>query len=533
MMQIITEDDTVKCAICGLETQMMTSSHLKYKHSISMRDYRDKFPDAPTITKAKDMERRQKISEKAKGRPAHNKGKRASKEQKDKQSQIMKEKYQSGELIHWNLGNTWDNATKKKISDSVSKVVFSEEEVEAMNAKRLATIAEKVASGWVSPLKGRELSPEHKKKSREAITAARKIRSDELWSIVETKVKDANLTIMRVDREDGNRLYLQCNSCSTEFSFQSQIFRDSKQKGVEICPHCYPREASRSKSEMELFDFIRGLFPSAIANERSLLGGFGKELDVYIPEKGVALEYNGLYYHSAEVHSIARNLQDKRTRCSSLGIRLIHIMEDEWKNQPEIVKSRLKQILGVPASRTVYARTTKILPVTFSQSNDFLNSTHSLGADVSKIRYGAFKDDELLAIMTFKATNFTKGGDGGTFELSRFSIKSGVHLPGAASKLFSRFLRDYSPDSIISYADSRWSEGNLYQSLGFEFIHQSPPNYWYFLPNEGIRYHRSNFMKHMLVEKGFDPSKTEREIMRERGYYTIYDCGSSKWGWSA
>lgn len=531
MANIISEESVVRCEICGMETEMLTSTHLKFKHGISFKEYREQFPNAPTITRAKDTARRENISKKTKGRIAHNKGKKTSDEQKKKQSDTMKKKYSSGELVHWNTGNTWDESVKQKISESVSKVTFTKEEMDAINAKKAETVKAKVDAGWVSPLKGRELSGEHKQKAIETIKAVNQARIERLWNIVEEKVKEAGLTLLDVDRGDGNRLYLSCNTCKTNFSFQSQIFRDSKQKGIEICPQCYPRMISRSKGETELFNFILGLFPSAIANDRSLLGGFGKEIDIYIPEKNVAIEYNGLYYHSSEVHSIPRNLQDKLTRCTTLGIRLISIIEDEWKYKQDIVKSRLKQILGVSSDRTIYARNTTISQITHKQANDFLNGNHIQGGDVSKIRYGAFCDGELLAVMTFKPTNFTKGGDGSEFEISRFAVKVSTSLPGIASKLFMHFVREYNPEEIISYADSRWSTGNLYKALGFEHVHQSPPNYWYFLPNEGIRYHRSGFMKHMLIEDGADPNKTEREIMRDKGYYSIYDCGSSKWKW--
>ncbi len=77
---------------------------------------------------------------------------------------------------------------------------------------------------------------------------------------------------------------------------------------------------------------------------------------------------------------------------------------------------------------------------------------------------------------------------------------------------------------IISYADKRWSIGNLYYNLNFEHTHDSNPNYFYI---EGKnRLNRFNFRKGNLIKKGYNKAKSEHEIMKELGYYRIYDCGT-------
>jgi hypothetical protein len=86
----------------------------------------------------------------------------------------------------------------------------------------------------------------------------------------------------------------------------------------------------------------------------------------------------------------------------------------------------------------------------------------------------------------------------------------------------------YKPEELISYADVRWSGLNenstIYNKLGFKLKNISKPNYWYV---KGVnKYHRYNFRKDKLIKDGFDPNKTEREIMIERGYNKIWDCGN-------
>lgn len=529
MPHIIADVPFVKCHICGMTMEMLSSSHLSKKHGISLQEYNDMFPGVATITLTKELSRRESLSKKAKGRPAPNKGVAASEEQRRKQSETMKAKFQSGEIIHWNLGKTVPEDVRKKISASVSKVEFTEEQKDRINEKRRHTVKTKMHNGWNSPLKGRKITGEALLKSRESIKKAIQAKKSASKQEIQTKCIDYNLTI--INELPGNRLELKCNVCESIFNFHSQIFRNSKNIGGKICPTCHPRLTGSSAAEKELAAYVKSLGFTIVENDRSLLP-YGMELDIVIPDKKIAIEYNGLYLHSEEINHLPKNLENKRKRVESIGMRLIHIMEDEWLFNQEIVKSRLSQILGINSGSCLHARKLTIKPIDSALRDTFLNEHHIQGKDVAKIRYGAFNGDALVAVMTFKPTNFVKGGDGSVLELSRFAVARGLHIPGIASKLFTHFLREHDPESVISYADSRWSVGNVYKALGFVFSHQTVPNYWYFKPNENIRLHRSNFMKHMLVEQGHDPNKSEFEIMDEMGYYRIYDCGNSVWHWS-
>jgi hypothetical protein len=113
------------------------------------------------------------------------------------------------------------------------------------------------------------------------------------------------------------------------------------------------------------------------------------------------------------------------------------------------------------------------------------------------------------------------------YELLRFCNKKNTSVVGGASRLFKYFLSKNEVDSVVSYSDSSRGFGNLYKELGFKFIHDSVPNYYYII--EGVRKHRFNFRKDKLVKEGSDPNKTEIEIMSDRGIYRIFDCGSKKW----
>ena len=128
--------------------------------------------------------------------------------------------------------------------------------------------------------------------------------------------------------------------------------------------------------------------------------------------------------------------------------------------------------------------------------------------------------------MTFGGFRKSLGRDAkeGSFELLRFCNKLNTSVVGGASKLLKSFYKDNECNNLISYADLRWSEGNLYETLGFEKQRESEPNYFY---TKGItREGRFKFKKDTLVKLGYDENKTEKQIMEELGYNRIYDAGA-------
>lgn len=160
------------------------------------------------------------------------------------------------------------------------------------------------------------------------------------------------------------------------------------------------------------------------------------------------------------------------------------------------------------------------------------NKGLKLSSDKAKLRYGAFFNDILVAVMTFKPTSFVKGGDGSEWELSRFAVCNYSNIPGIASKMLKRFNADNNNPPLISYADARWSVGNVYTSIGFKFAGTTPPSYWYVDTNEwATREHRSRHMKHLILKRypNSDPTKTEWEIMQDHKWDRVWDCGTLKY----
>lgn len=288
------------------------------------------------------------------------------------------------------------------------------------------------------------------------------------------------------------------------------------------CPYCYPRNQGVSVYEYELREFIENIGFSVVTNSRSIIPP--QELDIYIPSKNVAIEINGLYWHSEEMGATKYYHINKTKECEKRGIQLIHIFEDEWLNKKNIVKSRIKHLLNVNDSIRINARSCYIKEIDSKIKNEFLDNFHLQGKDNSSIKLGAFYNDKIIGVMTFSKGNISKGNKiiSGVWELNRFCIDYNYHVPGLANKFLSFFKNNYEWSKIFTYADRRWSGGNLYYNLGFKYVGSTNINYWYV--SRYTRIHR------FRLRKGENDPKeiTEENLRRSEGYYRIWDCGSLK-----
>jgi len=287
------------------------------------------------------------------------------------------------------------------------------------------------------------------------------------------------------------------------------------------CTKC--SEWGRSNQETELFEFLNGICDKIIRNDRSLISPY--EIDFVIPEKNVAIEYCGLYWHS-ELAGRNRNYHiDKLDKCQSKGYRLITIFEDEFVNRKEIVFSRLKTILGLNSNK-IFARDCLVKEISTNEASEFCNKHHLQGYHGSSIKIGAFYKNKLVSVMTFSKPSIAKGSkykEDFIWELSRFCSIQDYIIIGIASKLLKFFERNYKWNEIFSYADRRWSDGNLYIKMGFEYSSITTPNYWYL--SKQSRIHRFALRK----TKEDPKDQTEWQIRKYDGWNRIWDCGNLKY----
>lgn len=305
-----------------------------------------------------------------------------------------------------------------------------------------------------------------------------------------------------------------CNFCEQEVIDHVDYGR------IPRCLNCNPKITS--KNEIELREWINSLGFTVDANTREILGD--REFDIWIPEKNVAVEFNGVYWHSSKWKNPTYHV-DKFIRSRDRGIRLIQIFEDEWLTKQAIIKARLKSVLGI--SEKVFARNCQLNVVNKKDYKDFCTKYHLQGYASASVVLGLYHDQELVAVMSFGKSRYTKD----SYELIRYCSKFTVI--GGASKLFKSFIKEYNPNRIISYANRCWSNGNLYEKLGFINVTENDRNIGYWYIKNRTRYHRSSFTKARLIKLGYDVSKTEEQIMEEAGYLKIYDCGNYKFEWTS
>lgn len=250
-----------------------------------------------------------------------------------------------------------------------------------------------------------------------------------------------------------------------------------------------------------------------------------QEIDLYCDKYKLGIEFNGIYWHS-ELFKNKTYHQDKSNLAKDKGIFLYHIYEHEWQNerQKQIIISQINNLIGNNIQK-IGARQCEIKLLEDKQCQEFLLANHIQGQDNSSIRIGLFHKQELVSVMTFCKPRFNKNYQ---WELSRLCNKLNTTVMGGASKLFKFFIKTYNPQNIISYSNCSKTKGLIYPILGFEFEQQTQPNYIWFKQKEVLS--RYACQKHKLKE--FEElGTTESEIMHNRGFLKLYDCGNYTWTW--
>lgn len=296
-----------------------------------------------------------------------------------------------------------------------------------------------------------------------------------------------------------------------------------------------------NKIKRQVIKFVKSNYPDEngiFIDSNDIIPGLNEIFDIYVPELELVINIDSLYFNS-ELYKNDNYHNMLTTVCKDYGLRLIHIFEDEWINNKSLVKDKLRTIL-YNNSRKIYARKCIVKVISPSEKNEFLNKNHIQGADNSAIKLGLYtntkyyEEETLVAVMTFckprKALGQKSSDTVYDYELSRYAGIKRYNVIGGFSKLLKYFEKNYDWSSIITYADKRWSNGNLYIKCGFELLHESNPSYWYVNTNtmnkREYRYVYRKTALSKLFPNIYSDDKTEKEIMKEAGYLRIYDCGT-------
>ena len=300
-----------------------------------------------------------------------------------------------------------------------------------------------------------------------------------------------------------------------EINIDNYIHR--KKSGNPLCTVCNPIGDLKSIKEKELYLYIKSIYDGEIIQSyRDVL-----EIDIYLPNLNIGFEFNGLYWHSEEYKDKWYHI-NKTKYFNEKGIRIIHIWEDDWTFKREIIKSQLKNWIGVNNNKVMARKCISKVISNKKEIIEFLKNNHIQGHVNNSLSIGLYFDNILVSIMTFDKFEGRKKMQNYEWNLNRFCNKLDTNVIGGASKLLKYFIENYQPKRIISYADKDWSIGNLYYKLGFSKIGDSEPDYRYIVNDK--RTHKSRFKKSNIGIKDI----SESEYASMKNISRIWDCGKLK-----
>lgn len=396
--------------------------------------------------------------------------------------------------------------TKEKISNSISntKLQQSDEIKQSIEHKRVNTMLSKYGVKYNSQRESVKQFLSNPKISEYAYS----LLSDKCWITEEYVSKSRSL--VDIAHELG--------------VFYGTVAEYCRKHGLEI-----RQRSNYSLEENKICQYLDILGIKYLRNDWNTLNT--KELDIVIPSKNLAIEVNGLYWHSynpsckhsTKVENSKRHI-DKKHLCNDVGIDLLQFTDYEINHKTDIVKSIIKTKLGL--SNKAYARNCIIKNVSSNVEKKFLNDNHIQGFLPSSDCIGLFLNDELLMLMSFSKPRFSKKAD---LELLRLCTKLDNIVIGGANKLFNEVKKRYRDKTIVSYCDISKFNGNIYKSFGFYLEGSANPGYIWTDGNMVLS--RQKCQKKNLAKwlKSFDANKSEADNMFSAGYRRYWDCGQQTW----
>lgn len=312
----------------------------------------------------------------------------------------------------------------------------------------------------------------------------------------------------------------------SEFNIRLFVSGGDVERIKKYC--AYTENVGTSWQEKEVQDFVIGLVgaENVVCNDRNVLNG--KELDIYVPSKKVAIEYDGLRWHSEQFVENDYHY-NKMLMCNDKNVDLIHVFEDDWKKRKDIVKSIIASRLGI-YNRKIFARKCDVRNVEEKDAKDFFKANHLQGYAKCDIRLGLYHNDEPVQMICVKL----KGFHDGNVELTRMVTAIDTQVTGGFSRLMTNLCKEYNVDRIVSYVYRAWFNGKGYSESGFKIVSEIKPSYSYIFPYNN-RVHKSRFRKKTIrkyyndgIFKYYSENESEHQNMLKNGVYRIYDCGLYK-----
>lgn len=412
-----------------------------------------------------------------------------------------------------NNGKIVSEETKLKISQTlknktqVEKDLIKEKKLKSQyshfNGNYFSEDSKKNIGSWTKTKEGKEKissimkqnSFKHRN-SEEHIEYEKKIIKNRGYELLSTEIDNNNETFFKI----------KCNECGNIFEWHmiGDVYRP-------YCKYCF--KAPYSKIEKEIVNFLSQKI-EIIENDRTILDG--KELDILIPSKNIAIEFDGLYWHNNI------NNSEKFEKALKSNIRLIRITEPEWKTKQELVKSFLLSSIGI-FSKKIYARKCKVKIISNNEYKKFVEENHLQGYTPASVKLGLFYENQLVEIMSFARPRYSKHYE---WEMMRECSLNSYNIIGGKSKLLKYFERNFKPKSLVSYCEKDKFSGISYKKCGFTLDHESPSNYLYFKdsfePMSRLRFQKNKLKK---LFNDYDDNLTEWENMERHGFMRLFDYG--------
>lgn len=265
-----------------------------------------------------------------------------------------------------------------------------------------------------------------------------------------------------------------------------------------------------------------------IRNTKSIIPP--KELDFYIDRYKLAIEVNGIYWHS-ELGGASRDRNyhiNKWKICNEKNITLLQFNSIDIENNWHIVESKIKRHIGVPI-QVIGARKLSIQVLSDTKiEREFLNQWHLQGATTNRnFIIGAYYENNLIGISTWKYID-------NKAELVRFATNINFSFPGLLSRMIKRFIQETGFfGKLLSYSSNNHGDGKVYRACGFTCDGNTAPGYLYtcdYLHLESrVKYQKHKLQKMFNLTDEQIKMKSEWEIMQEQGYDRIWDSGNTRW----
>lgn len=364
----------------------------------------------------------------------------------------------------------------------------------AANPQLLKSMSDKLRSYWSSPSGQKALSERSdrmrafyaSKEGRKVVqSTAQKLKVKNLLSEAEFTEK---LAPVLANFTSSKPLPIYANYAGYRETFTVDIDVTCLKHGhqqvrklinVVNLPHCLICTGTFSQPQHDINDYVRSLGVDTVINDRTVLSPL--ELDIWIPEKNVAVEFNGLYWH-CELNRGPQHVDEKHRLAREAGITLLTVYEDEWRDRRAIVEGMIKARLGL-ASR-VHTRKLRIVDLSVDDSHEFFDAAH-LEGNVDVIASFGLVDaqGQVVSALSLRhpfhpqQQSMTKYA-----EIARFATKPGLSAPGALSKLIKRaerWAQAHDKVGLISYVDARVGSGAAFEACGFSCTHETSPVFWW------------------------------------------------------